>query len=145
MHRIRRHAAGRFGRRRWSARVSDGTGEDGRPLQRALVACGPGGDWLREHGIRRVIVGHKPSGDSPAILSSRYTGVEVISGDTSYSDPSAADSRGAAVAGVILRGSSLDAMQVGSRPGWPSLGGASLKGGTGGATGRSRAPIALPT
>ena len=73
-------------------------------------------DWLREHGIRRVIVGHKPSGDSPAVLSSRYTGVEVISGDTSYSDPSAPDSRGVAVAGVMLRGSSLDAMQVSSRP-----------------------------
>ena len=34
--------------------------------------------WLRAGGIRRVITGHKPAGDSPAICSSGYTGVEVI-------------------------------------------------------------------
>jgi hypothetical protein len=56
---------------------------------------------------RRVVVGHKPSGDSPAVLSSAYTGVEVISADISYADPKAPDSRGVAVAGVLLRGPSL--------------------------------------
>ncbi|KAL1510713.1 hypothetical protein AB1Y20_007005 [Prymnesium parvum] len=69
-------------------------------------------EWLTTHGVRRVIVGHKPSGDSPAVLSSRYHGVEIISGDTSYSDPGAKDSRGVAVAGIMLRGESLDEMQT---------------------------------
>ena len=31
--------------------------------------------WLQEAGIRRIVVGHRPSGDSPAVLSSSYTGV----------------------------------------------------------------------
>lgn len=56
---------------------------------------------------RRVVVGHKPSGDSPAVLSGAYTGVEIISADTSYADAKAADGRGVAVAGVLLRGPSL--------------------------------------
>ena len=33
--------------------------------------------WLRRSGVRRVIVGHKPCGDCPAVCSARYTGVEV--------------------------------------------------------------------
>lgn len=41
--------------------------------------------WLLEHGIQRIVVGHKPSGDCPAVLSSEYTGVEVVSADTSFS------------------------------------------------------------
>jgi len=57
--------------------------------------------------VRRLVVGHKPSGDSPAVLCSRYTGVEVISADLSYSDVRAEDNRGVAVAGVILQGESL--------------------------------------
>ncbi|KAL1503822.1 hypothetical protein AB1Y20_012289 [Prymnesium parvum] len=65
-------------------------------------------DWLASASIRRVVVGHKPSGDSPAVLSSRYTGVELISADTSYADPQAADGRGQSVACVLLRGPSLD-------------------------------------
>lgn len=42
-------------------------------------------DWLLDHGIRRVVVGHKPTGDCPSVLSAAYTGVEVVSADTSYS------------------------------------------------------------
>ena len=42
--------------------------------------------WLLEHGIRRVVVGHKPTGDCPAVLSTEYTGVEIAAVDTSYSD-----------------------------------------------------------
>ena len=71
-------------------------------------------EWLRASGIRRVCVGHKPSGDSPAVLSSDYTGVEIISADTSYSDPAAGPTadgdapRGCAVACVTLRGASAE-------------------------------------
>ena len=65
--------------------------------------------WLRRGGVRRLVVGHKPSGDSPAVLCSRYTGLEVISADLSYSDACAPDNRGAAVAGVLIRGESLQA------------------------------------
>jgi hypothetical protein len=43
-------------------------------------------DWLLQNGIQRVVVGHKPTGDCPAVLSSRYTGVEIVSADTSYSN-----------------------------------------------------------
>ena len=65
--------------------------------------------WLRSGGVRRLVVGHKPSGDCPAVLCSRYTGLEVISADLSYSDVKCADNRGAAVAGVLLQGETLHA------------------------------------
>jgi len=65
--------------------------------------------WLRSDGVRRVVVGHKPSGDSPAILKASDEGsLEVISADTSFSDQDAADNRGKAMACVLLRGTSLD-------------------------------------
>lgn len=41
--------------------------------------------WLLEHGIQRIVVGHKPTGDCAAVLSSKYTGVEIVAVDTSYS------------------------------------------------------------
>lgn len=41
--------------------------------------------WLLEHGIQRLVVGHKPTADSPAVLSSQFTGVEIVSVDLSYS------------------------------------------------------------
>lgn len=65
--------------------------------------------WLRSGGVRRLVVGHKPSGDCPAVLCSRYTGLEVISADLSFSDVKCADNRGAAVAGVLLQGETLHA------------------------------------
>jgi len=93
---------------------AEAEGENGRAVAYEGVCSDPRDEtwasWLREHGVRRVIVGHKPSGDSPAVLSSRYTGVEVLSADTSYSDPQTGDGRGGAVAGILLRGESLDAM-----------------------------------
>ena len=61
-----------------------------------------------------MIVGHKPSGDSPAVLASTYTGVEMISADTSYADSAAEASdgpghtRGASLSGLSLHGPSLD-------------------------------------
>ena len=33
--------------------------------------------WLRRGGVRRVVVGHKPSGDSPAVLRAVGDGLEV--------------------------------------------------------------------
>ena len=63
-------------------------------------------EWLMQHGIKRVVVGHKPTGDSPAVLTSAYTGVEIVSGDTSFSDTSARDNRGSAVAVVEIIGKS---------------------------------------
>jgi len=41
-------------------------------------------NWLKQYGIKRIVVGHKPTGDCPAVLSSAYTGVEVCSVDTSF-------------------------------------------------------------
>uniref|UniRef100_A0A7S1VZG9 Calcineurin-like phosphoesterase domain-containing protein n=1 Tax=Ditylum brightwellii TaxID=49249 RepID=A0A7S1VZG9_9STRA len=65
--------------------------------------------WLSNCGIQRVIVGHKPTGDCPAVLSSSYSGVEIVSGDTSFSDVSAPDKRGLAVGIVEVVGfSSVD-------------------------------------
>ncbi|KAL3778519.1 hypothetical protein HJC23_006827 [Cyclotella cryptica] len=68
--------------------------------------------WLLDHGIRRVVVGHKPTGDCPAVLSAAYTGVEVVSTDTSYSRRSDLDSactfgecRGSAMSVVEIVGS----------------------------------------
>jgi hypothetical protein len=53
-----------------------------------------------------VITGHKPAGDSPAICSSVYTGVEVITADTSFSDTSKPDNRGAAIVSLLVQGES---------------------------------------
>ena len=62
--------------------------------------------WLKKNGIRRVVVGHKPTGDCPAVLSSTFTGVEIASGDTSYSDTSASDNRGLALPVIEIVGES---------------------------------------
>lgn len=64
-------------------------------------------EWLLQGGIRRVVVGHKPTGDAPAVLSATYTGVEMVSADTSYSDIKANDNRGVAVPVVELVGDSV--------------------------------------
>eukprot|EP00569_Conticribra_weissflogii_P018977 CAMPEP_0171443136 /NCGR_PEP_ID=MMETSP0881-20121228/30168_1 /TAXON_ID=67004 /ORGANISM="Thalassiosira weissflogii, Strain CCMP1336" /LENGTH=604 /DNA_ID=CAMNT_0011966471 /DNA_START=154 /DNA_END=1969 /DNA_ORIENTATION=+ len=71
--------------------------------------------WLNDHGISRVVVGHKPTGDCPAVLSSIYTGVEIVSADTSYSrrkglthnqlDNEFGEFRGPAIASVEIVGS----------------------------------------
>ena len=69
--------------------------------------------WLRRHGVRRVVVGHKPTGDCPAVLSSAYTGVEIVAVDTSFSDrkdldagadKKFGDNRGQAIAMVEIAG-----------------------------------------
>lgn len=76
------------------------------PRDHALAA------WLRAGGVRRVVTGHRPVGDSPAVCSSTYTGVEVVTADTSFSDMRAADCRGAAVTAVLVSGESADANQL---------------------------------
>lgn len=62
--------------------------------------------WLLQSGIQRVVVGHKPTGDAPAVLSSFYTGVEIVSADTSFSDAQADDNRGMATSIVEIIGAS---------------------------------------
>ena len=39
--------------------------------------------WLRDRGITRVVVGHTPCGDVPAILRSEVEGVEIVIADNS--------------------------------------------------------------
>ena len=65
-------------------------------------------DWLLEHDVQRVMVGHKPTGDCPAVLSAGYTGVEIVSADTSFSDIKADDNRGKAIAIVEIVGSCIN-------------------------------------
>lgn len=64
-------------------------------------------DWLTRSGVHRVVVGHKPTGDCPAVLAGHTNeGVEVVSCDTSFSDTLAKDMRGVAVSSVTIIGSS---------------------------------------
>eukprot|EP00754_Rhynchopus_humris_P001670 Rhum_TRINITY_DN10961_c0_g1::Rhum_TRINITY_DN10961_c0_g1_i1::g.41254::m.41254 len=56
--------------------------------------------YLRAAGIKRVVTGHQPYGDSPGVI--RKGGVVVVFADTSFSDPTAPDCRGAAAASVVL-------------------------------------------
>jgi hypothetical protein len=84
--------------------------ENSDPLVFEQVCSDPGDQvvaaWLLKDGIRRVVVGHKPTGDCPAVLSALYTGVEVVSADTSFSDTTASDNRGVALALVEIVGHS---------------------------------------
>lgn len=57
-------------------------------------------DYLKENGITRVIVGHTPHGDCPTVIQSQ--GIQVYLCDTSYSDMSQPDNRGAAVSELIF-------------------------------------------
>ena len=59
------------------------------PLQFEGVSSDPRNknvaDWLLKYKIQRVVVGHKPCGDSPAVCNASYTGVEICCSDTSFS------------------------------------------------------------
>lgn len=68
--------------------------------------------WLMASGVRRLVVGHKPSADCPAVLAGSVTGLEVVSADTSFSDPKAPDNRGAAFSTVLIVGESVDANRL---------------------------------
>lgn len=59
--------------------------------------------YLNRSGITRVVVGHKPLSDSPTVIATPL--LEVINGDTSFSDPSAADQRGLAHSEICIVGS----------------------------------------
>eukprot|EP01130_Rhizamoeba_saxonica_P000656 TRINITY_DN10602_c0_g1_i1.p1 TRINITY_DN10602_c0_g1~~TRINITY_DN10602_c0_g1_i1.p1 ORF type:complete len:744 (-),score=128.14 TRINITY_DN10602_c0_g1_i1:24-2255(-) len=59
-------------------------------------------NYLYSNNIKRVVVGHKPYGDSPVVL--QKNGIEFISCDTSYSDFSKKDNRGSAVSEVRIIG-----------------------------------------
>eukprot|EP00956_Cyclotella_meneghiniana_P016540 scaffold26102_cov75-Cyclotella_meneghiniana.AAC.4 len=69
--------------------------------------------WLLDHQIRRIVVGHKPTGDCPSVLSASYTGVEIVSADISYSRRKELDNtvclygecRGAAISLIEIVGS----------------------------------------
>eukprot|EP00756_Hemistasia_phaeocysticola_P043980 Hpha_TRINITY_DN17562_c0_g1::TRINITY_DN17562_c0_g1_i1::g.92498::m.92498 len=69
--------------------------------------------WLKAAGISRVVVGHKPSGDCPAVLSAERTGVETVSADTSFSGMrGSVDPRGEAVATVTIEGTSAESNKL---------------------------------
>jgi len=69
------------------------------PLPESLVAK------LNENGIRTLAVGHTPHGNAPTLIQSDR--LLVVMADTSYSDASAADSRGCAVSEVQFLESSV--------------------------------------
>jgi len=84
-------------------------------------------NWLLKSGIQRVIVGHKPTGDSPAVLSSDYTGgVEIVSADTSFSDTSYADNRGQAVSVVEVVGATENESKQSIAFAWHSTNGSDV-------------------
>jgi hypothetical protein len=54
-----------------------------RPLSDKVAA------YLVRNGIKRVMSGHQPFSDCPLVMKDATTGLEIIVGDTSYSDPGA--------------------------------------------------------
>ena len=64
--------------------------------------------WLRRSGVRRVVVGHRPVGDSPALLRAAVGGVEVVMADTSFADVAAPDKRGARLVVATCEGDDVD-------------------------------------
>jgi len=60
-------------------------------------------EYLLQRGVRRLVTGHKPCGDSPFVV--RSGGLELLLCDTTYSDASAPDGRGLALAAVEVVGS----------------------------------------
>ena len=57
--------------------------------------------YLSQSGVHRIIVGHQPHGDCPSVLATDPM-VQVVTGDTSYSDINQADNRGCAVSEILL-------------------------------------------
>eukprot|EP01120_Amphizonella_sp_Union-15-10_P008817 TRINITY_DN3242_c0_g1_i1.p1 TRINITY_DN3242_c0_g1~~TRINITY_DN3242_c0_g1_i1.p1 ORF type:complete len:181 (-),score=24.77 TRINITY_DN3242_c0_g1_i1:34-576(-) len=76
--------------------------KNGNPQTVSEDVCG----YLKKSGIYRVVTGHKPFGDSPTVIKSH--GVEFITADTSFSDPSKSDNRGIAVSEVCIQGTESD-------------------------------------
>jgi len=62
-------------------------------------------EYLSSRGVRRVVCGHKPCGDSPFVVLGNQ--VEFIHCDTTFSDTSARDRRGMVAAAVEVEGDPL--------------------------------------
>ncbi|KAJ0409297.1 hypothetical protein ATCC90586_007575 [Pythium insidiosum] len=84
----------------------------GRHLDRAgmPVALPPDAvAWLSANGVRRLLIGHTPHGNSPTVVKQpAWNGQcplfeEVVMSDTSYSDMSASDNRGIAASEVVVQ------------------------------------------
>jgi hypothetical protein len=58
---------------------------------------------LTEHGIVRVVTGHQPHGNAPAV-NKATDDIEIIDSDSSYSDMTASDNRGKAVSEIVIAG-----------------------------------------
>ena len=58
--------------------------------------------------MKRVVVGHRPVGDSPALLRAAAGGVEVVMADTSFADVAAPDKRGASLVVATFEGDDLE-------------------------------------
>ena len=68
-------------------------GEPRRPADEVVA-------FLKANGVSRVVVGHQPHGESPGVI--RHDGVTIIFADTSFSDTTANDNRGAVHASVTI-------------------------------------------
>lgn len=82
---------------------------NGNPVQRVPEVQ----EYLRAGGIRRLVSGHQPHGQSPTVVRHSLTGLVAVTGDTSRSDNEAcklanpADNRGYAVSIISIRGPRL--------------------------------------
>jgi len=71
-------------------------------------------DYLKNNGIKRIISGHQPHGQSPTVVRHPRTGLLTVTADTSYSNPAAeklfneANNRGAVTSIVRLEGDWLE-------------------------------------
>ena len=68
--------------------------------------------WLLDQGFKRVVVGHKPTGDCPAILHSSYTGLEVVSVDTSFSHRRDMKNRDSSLKFGAFRGDAIAVVEI---------------------------------
>eukprot|EP00516_Mucochytrium_quahogii_P005685 CAMPEP_0203759750 /NCGR_PEP_ID=MMETSP0098-20131031/12916_1 /ASSEMBLY_ACC=CAM_ASM_000208 /TAXON_ID=96639 /ORGANISM=" , Strain NY0313808BC1" /LENGTH=379 /DNA_ID=CAMNT_0050652921 /DNA_START=1240 /DNA_END=2379 /DNA_ORIENTATION=+ len=59
-------------------------------------------NYLLDSGIRRVVSGHRPHGDTPTVIREEETDFIVVTADTSYSDKTAPDNRGKAVSEILV-------------------------------------------
>jgi len=57
--------------------------------------------YLQGSGVRRICVGHKPSGDCPLVLRVDK-GIDVINADLTRTDPASPDGRGECAVGEVL-------------------------------------------
>lgn len=58
--------------------------------------------YLAQYGVRRVVVGHTPSGEAPASFVDPSSGFQLISADTNYATTSTGDRRGGSWCEVVI-------------------------------------------